>query len=108
MTKHAYTRVQALLHDTNDAFLSCEGAMNTDYAEFASLSIADFRHVLKKPDLKRHELAIILRKSMQRTCKKSSDPLLWPIFMAKYTQRSSNTNVHIDKAYNVLASTLIN
>ena len=50
-----YSRIKILIEDTNDAF-SAYGSLNTDYAEFATLSLADFKSILNKPDMTKDEL----------------------------------------------------
>ena len=87
-----YGRMQALLYETKNAYDTPGGVINADYAEFASMAIADFRRVLRNPKLKRTELIAMIRKNMPKA--RTEDGQLWPIVMAKYMGRSANTNAY--------------
>jgi len=83
--------VQVLLEETNDAFAFC-GGVNTDYAEFAALSIQDFKRVLRDPMLTRTRLVSLLRQGMRENAQ-TYGAQSWSGLMAQYVTRSVNTNI---------------
>ncbi len=86
-----YNRIKNLIEETNDAFASCRGSVNSDYAEFATMSLADFKNALQDPRLTRDDLMKILRTGT--TEHKSADPeSCWATFMAHYIARGANKN----------------
>jgi hypothetical protein len=93
MKRNETSCVQALLHDTNDAFLSCGGGMNTDYAEFAGMALSDFRTVLRRPHLKRKELVAMLRKGMRVS--HYQDKSIWAVAMENQLKNAANLNAYV-------------
>lgn len=88
MAHNFYGRVQTLIEETNDAFLSYDGSVNTDYAGFAGMAISEFKTALKSPDLTRRELVGMLRKSMAQA--RSDDPMRWSALMAQQLKKAAN------------------
>lgn len=97
MGRSANSRVQTLIDDTNEAFLSCGGCINSDYADFASMAIAEFRQALDKPSLRRDDLVKLLRKSMQKS--RCENQAQWSILMSHHVTNSvSNYDTAVEKA----------
>ncbi len=90
MTFSTHTRIQALIEETNDAFTTCYGHMNADYAEFATLALSDFKSVLSQPSLTGSELKRMLRHSMTEC--RGQDPRNWAALMAQHIARALNQN----------------
>lgn len=91
MSISIHHRIRMLIEETNDAFYGSDGHMNADYAEFASLALSEFKHVLRNPRLTRGQLTAMLRTGMLKH--KDIDPESnWSSFMAHYITRSSNRN----------------
>ena len=88
MVQHISSRVEALINETNDAFLSCSGSMNTDYAEFAGMALSRFRHELRDPNLTRRQLVAILRRGLAQCNSKGR----WSDLMAMQLKQSANMN----------------
>ena len=65
MNESLHYRIKLLIEETNDAFYSC-GHMNTDFADFASLALGEFRHALRDPRLSPRDLRRMLRDAMCR------------------------------------------
>jgi len=92
MAHSIYGRVQALIEETNDAFQSCDGCVNTDYAGFASMAISEFKTALQTPDLRRRDLVRMLRKSMSQV--RADDPMRWSALMAQQLKKAANKTHH--------------
>ncbi len=91
MSTSVHYRVKMLIEETNDAFFSCDGCVNADYAEFATLALSEFKHVLHNPRLTGHQLRKMLRTGASRH--KDIDPeSCWSTFMAHYVAQTSNKN----------------
>ena len=90
MTYSVHQRIQALLQETNDAFALYEPG-NADFAEFASLSISEFKRALNHPALTRTELKALLRAGMQAY--HDPDPKTWTDLMAQHVAQACNGNV---------------
>ncbi|MCB1531986.1 MAG: hypothetical protein KDJ35_03860 [Alphaproteobacteria bacterium] len=91
MALTVYNRIKSLIEETNDAFSSCRGAINTDYAEFATMSLSDFKAALEDPRLTSESLVQMLRTGSIEH--RSEDPeSCWATFMAHYMARTANKN----------------
>ena len=100
MNVSIHHRIKMLIEETNDAFSSCNGHMNTDYAEFAALALSEFKHVLRNPRLTRKQLCVMLRTGMIKH--KDIDPESnWATFMAHYVARSANKNAEIHSSVDI-------
>lgn len=90
-SSHLYSRIKSLIEETNDAYSICRGAINADYAEFATMSLSDFKKALNDQRLTREDLAGMLRSGGAEH--KTVDPeSCWATFMAHYIARSANKN----------------
>lgn len=88
MNASIHHRIRQLIEETNDAFSSC-GSVNADYAEFATLALSEFKHVLHKPELTRRQLMTMLRSGIHEH--KDNDPESpWTTFLADYIAKTSN------------------
>ncbi|GJL85864.1 MAG: hypothetical protein DHS20C02_16390 [Micavibrio sp.] len=99
MSVSIHYRIKELIEETNEAFDICasSGHMNTDYAEFAAMSISDFKRALGKPDLTDRQLTRMLRKGGTKY-RKNTPKDHWAMFLAGYVTNQSNGN---DKALKV-------
>ncbi len=98
MALSIHHRIRVLIEETNDAF-SCCGNMNSDYAEFATLALYDFKNILSDPSLTSAQLKLLIRKSMSKC--KGQDPESWASLMAKYVSRAANADV--DRIESIIA-----
>lgn len=90
MSMTVHSRIRVLLEETNDAFYSCGRNGNADFAEFATLALSEFKHILHNPKLTSAELQGLLRKGMSKH--KDKDPNRWSVFMAQHVAREANQN----------------
>ena len=88
MNVSVHQRIRDLIEETNTAFGECRGSVNTDFAEFATLSLSEFKSVLRDPKLTKTQLCQMLRKGMLRT--REHEPDRWSHFMAKYIASAAN------------------
>ncbi len=89
MALSIHHRIKMLIEETNDAFAHCRGSINSDYAEFATMSLPAFKQALRKPELTGHDLTNMLRSGTAKH--KHVDPeCCWATFMAHYIARTSN------------------
>ncbi|MCC7305098.1 MAG: hypothetical protein IT558_02445 [Alphaproteobacteria bacterium] len=84
-----HQRIRILLEETNDAF-ACYDTVNADFADFAALSLPEFKNVLGDPDLTEEQLTNILRRGMAKH--QDKDPHAWSVFMAYHIARAANRN----------------
>lgn len=105
MTENIHHRIKHLIEETNDAFESCAGCMNIDYAAFASMRLPEFKELLNKPDMTGNELRRILREG-RRSHKTTNPDGCWATFIAHHISKSTNQNTEkamgygLDKVYN--------
>ncbi len=104
MTQNVHRRIKNLLEETNDAFESCAGGMNSDYASFVSMRLSEFKSLLSNPDLTDRELRQMIRKGQQKS--RAKDPEgCWASFIANYMANNANQNLEktmpyaLDKVY---------
>ncbi|MEM7679876.1 MAG: hypothetical protein AAF182_02605 [Pseudomonadota bacterium] len=89
MSSSIHGRIKNIIEETNYAFSYCRGSLNIDYAEFAAMSLFDFKSALHNPNLTGPELMSILRDAAAQY--KNTDPNgCWASFIAQYIERSSN------------------
>ena len=93
MATYPNSRIRALIEDTNDAFMSLGGGMNTDYAEFAGMALSEFKTALSEPGLTRSQLIGMLRSGMAKT--RNDDPKRWTALMARQLERAVNAAANI-------------
>lgn len=94
-----YDRIKCLLEETNSAFDATRGAMNADFAEFASMALTEFKQALERNDLTPQELQLLLRAGMSRHRSASPDTP-WADFMAQHMAGAVNTNTPQARAEN--------
>ncbi len=82
-----HQRIRILIEETKDAFSYC-GAVNADYAEFAVLSLSEFKNVLDNEHLTDDQLIHILRGGMNKH--QDKDPNSWSVFMAQHVAKAAN------------------
>lgn len=90
MNVSVHQRIRTLIEETNDAFFESEGSINADYAEFATLALADFKAVLSDPKLTKQALTDILRSAMHKH--HDMDHAGWASFMAYHIAATANKN----------------
>lgn len=89
MSSSIHGRVKAIIEETNYAFSYCRGSLNIDYAEFAAMSLFDFKNALHNPNLTGDELMALLRNAAAQY--KTTDPNgCWATFLAQYISRGTN------------------
>lgn len=95
MGSNIHTNIKSLIEETNSAYGICRGAVNADYAEFATMSLPDFKRALRNPRLTRDDLIGMIRNGS--TEHKSEDPnSCWSTFLAHYVARSANKNTNVN------------
>ncbi|MCC6597521.1 MAG: hypothetical protein IT559_01880 [Alphaproteobacteria bacterium] len=87
-----HDRLKSLLEGTYEAFEIC-GAVNTDYAEFASLSLLDFKAAMENPALTGNQLRRAIRSGYSQHHNGSMEEG-WASFMARYMSLSANSNAN--------------
>ena len=92
MTQNIHRRIKNLLEETNDAFESCAGSINTEYAAFVSMRLSEFKNLLENPDLTARQLRQIIRKGQQKSRAKNPE-VCWASFIANYMAKYSNQNL---------------
>ena len=94
MENRTAVTVEVLLEETHAAYKSYfdYGCMNADYADYAAMSLSQFKDALQRPDLTREDLARWLRTGM-KTHKEGKQALSpWTTFVAHYMEQASNHN----------------
>lgn len=83
-------RIKTLILDTNTVFENC-GGVNTDYADFATIALAEFKILLSDPSLTDRQLKQIIRKAFLQQKARNSDDC-WATAMAGYMANHANSN----------------
>lgn len=84
-------QIKKLIQQTNDVFENC-GGVNTDYADFATIALSDFKEMLGNPDLTDRQLKSLIRRASQRY--REDKPVnSWSCFTASYINKKANTNI---------------
>ncbi len=96
MSLSVHQRIRILIEQTNDCF-TCYDTVNADFAEFATLALADFKEALKNPNLTRGQLTQMLRRGMQKH--QDKEPASWSTFMAAHIARAANVEPPADKGF---------
>lgn len=92
MNVSIHHHIKRLIEDTNDAYgIYSSAGVNADYAEFAALSLYDFKSVLDNPDLTESQLISILRQAIVRH-KTMSPRSCWATFLSNYIANKANSN----------------
>lgn len=90
MTLSTHERIRDLIEDTNNLFENC-GGVNTDYADFATIALADFKRLLGDPSLTDRQLKQLIRKA-DRSHKTMNQKASWAVFMAEHIAEQANSN----------------
>lgn len=93
MSISVHYRIKELIEQTNEAFEICASFdhVNTDYAEFAAMSLSDFKNALGAPDLTDRQLVKMLRKGRNKY-EKRTPKNHWSMFLAGYVTNQTNGN----------------
>lgn len=91
MSQTVHERIKNLIEGTHEAFENY-GAMNTDYAEFASLALSEFKSALQNPELTGQQLRKLIRVGHKSHSHESPEEC-WATFMAQYVSMNGNTNL---------------
>ena len=86
--------IRGLIQETSsayDLYHEC-GSANGDYADFATLSIGDFKSVLRDPNLTRRKLSKWLRRGTSEH-RDNAPKSCWASFVAGYISDVSNGNI---------------
>lgn len=93
MTVSTHQQIKTLIEDTTIAFENC-GGVNTDYADFATMALADFKTLLGSPKMTDRELKQLIRKANNKH--RAKDPQgCWSTFIARSIAKQSNSNTQI-------------
>ena len=89
-----HQNIKTLIEESSSAYIMYteSGNMNTDFADFASLSYDDFRSLLGRPDMSQREIRRMLRKGCY-SHRDHAPKSCWATYMAKYMTRAANTNL---------------
>lgn len=89
-------KIQMLLQETDVSFnmmIDAGGHPNMDYAAYtANTRINCFRSALQNPELRRIELAAMLRRALKKQKSAKSQKTYWSAFMANYIHKNANSN----------------
>ncbi len=91
MGSSVHHRVKDIIEETNHAFSCCRGSLNIDYAEFAAMSLRDFKKALHNQSLTDQQLMSMLRAASAKH-KENNPEGCWSSFLAGYVARSSNND----------------
>ena len=92
MSESIHLRIKTLLEETNDAYNISAGAhLNCDYADFALMSLPEFKTALNHSGLTGQELQRVLRKGYTRH-RQLAPKACWATFMARYVAINANAN----------------
>lgn len=97
MNAQINSKILSLLMETREAYdLHADyGQCNADIAEFATLSIREYREKLSNPELKKRELIKLLRTGSD--LHRNADPeSCWATFIANYVK--TNINQDLEKS----------
>ncbi len=93
MSVSVHYRIKELIEQTREAFeiFSSSDHVNSDYAEFAAMSLEEFRTALGAPDLTDGQLVKMLRKGRNKY-RKGTTKDRWPMFLAGYVTNKAKGN----------------
>lgn len=91
MTNSIHLRIKTLLEETSDAYDIAGANGNGDYADFASMSLPEFKQVLNRSNLTGQELQRILRHGFA-SHRREAPKDCWATFMARYVETNANLN----------------
>ncbi len=89
-------KIQLLLQDTETSFnmlIDTDGRSDMDYVDYTvNARINCFRSALQNPDLRRVELASMLRRALKKQKSIKSQKTYWSAFMTSYVRKNANSN----------------
>lgn len=95
MDKTMHSALRSVIEETGDAyrtFYSHHNA-NTDFAEFAGMSLPQFKQAMQTPDLTNEDLQSLLRRGMSTHRSSGAPENGWSAFMASYVTKAVNERV---------------
>ena len=98
MTFKEQDMIRGLIQETSNAYdlFHESGSANGDYADFATLSIGDFKSALRDPGLTRRKLSKLLRRGTSEH-RDNAPKSCWASFVAGYISDVSNGNIKSPK-----------
>lgn len=92
MSKSIHSELLSVIEETGDAYrtFSDYHHANTDFAEFAGMSLPQFKQALRTPDLTEEDLQSLLRRGMSRHRTSGVPEKGWSAFMASYVTTAVN------------------
>lgn len=93
-TSKSHDKITGLIQETSNAYTLYHesGYANGDYADFAALSLNDFKELLRNPNLTRRKLSKMLRRGTNEH-RDNAPKSCWANFVAGYIKDVSNVNV---------------
>tara|TARA_B100001989_G_C24537605_1_gene465415 strand:+ start:508 stop:843 length:336 start_codon:yes stop_codon:yes gene_type:complete len=94
MTQINEQELSTLIEETRAAYNDFAefNPANCDFAGFAAMSVARFRHALNNPALTRETLELLIRGGMNHSRTQDAKADAWSNFMAAYVSDVVNTN----------------
>ena len=99
MNATLHRRIKSLIEDTNDAYGTAFGGMNCDYAEFAAMSVDEFKTALGLEHMTARDLRRLLRRA-GLSHRKTAPKACWATFMAHYVAYHAGANDTTGRAVN--------
>ncbi len=93
MVLSVHERIRDLIEDTSNLFENC-GGVNTDYADFATIALAEFKLLLGDPSLTDRQLKQLIRKA-ENSHKTMNQQTSWAVFVAEHIAEQANSNRQI-------------
>ena len=104
MTKSAINAAKAqyskceltlLIEDIRHAYTiyTTQGCPNSDFAEFAGLSVNQFKKTLKRPDLTARQLRRLIRRGCESHRRQEAIIQNWSDYIAHYISDTANMNL---------------
>ncbi len=92
--RESQQRMERLIENTSELFAN-SGGVNTDYADFATIALAEFKTLLADPALTDRQLKQLIRKA--NTSHRSECPeCSWAVFMARHIANQANANKRLE------------
>lgn len=93
--KYSKSELELLIEDINYAYsiYTTQGCPNSDFAEFASLSVDQFKRALKRPGLTARQLRRLVRRGCESHRKQEATAQNWSDYIAHYISDTANINL---------------
>lgn len=94
-TKHSKSELTLLIEDIRHAYTiyTTQGCPNSDFAEFASLSVDQFKRALKRPELTARQLRRLVRRGCESHRRQEAIVQNWSDYIAHYISDTANMNL---------------